>query len=62
MSLPEQMRERVKRCHSHTTQYEEEENYFLNMIFTCDITWVHFMNLKILSQVSLGNILNLRRT
>lgn len=40
--LPEQMRERVKRCHEYNKRYVEEGNYFLNRIITCDETWVHF--------------------
>lgn len=40
--VPEQMRERVKRCRDYQTRYAKEGNYFLNRIITCDETWVHF--------------------
>lgn len=40
--LPEQMRERVKRCQEYSERYVREGDYFINRVITCDETWMHF--------------------
>ena len=40
--LPDQMGQRVKRCHEYCQRYNDEGENFLNRIITCDETWIHF--------------------
>ena len=41
--LPDQMGQRVKRCHEYCQRYNDEGENFLNRIITCDETWIHFL-------------------
>ena len=38
---PDQMGQRVKRCHEYCQSYNDEGENFLNRINTCDETWIH---------------------
>ena len=40
--LPDQMGQRVKRCHEYCQRYNDEGQNFLNRIITSDETWIHF--------------------
>ena len=40
--LPDQMGQRVKRCHEYCQRYNDEGENFLNRIITCDETRIHF--------------------
>ena len=40
--FPDQMGQRVKRCHEYCQRYNDEGENFLNQIITRDETWIHF--------------------
>ncbi|XP_062609971.1 histone-lysine N-methyltransferase SETMAR-like [Saccostrea cucullata] len=52
--LPEQIRVRVNACRSYVSEYEKEQNSFINRIITCDETWVHFYEPEILKDYLRG--------
>ena len=44
--LPDQMGQRVKKCHEYCQRYNDEGENFLNRIITCDETRIHFFELE----------------
>ena len=51
--LPDQMGQRVKRCHEYCQRYNAEGENFLNQITTCDETRIHFFELESKQQSSM---------
>ena len=54
--LPEQMGVRVKICKEYCRQYNDEGDTFLNLVVTCDETWIHFLEPEVSNRVQYGSI------
>ena len=55
--LPDQMGQRVKRCHEYCQRYNDESENFLNRIITCDERCNTFLSRKVNNKTQCGSIL-----